>query len=180
MAKPENNAGPTPPRGWRDRLELLVGSGLGSGFLPLMPGTWGTVPPLLATLALMRAGGWSLFVGAALAVGSGAATVFLGSRAEQKGGGKDPSWFVLDEWSGYFLTMALAWAGPFSWASSGASPGKTALASFALFRVADILKPFPARRLERLPGGWGILLDDLAAAGWAVAGLGILGRTRSW
>lgn len=81
---------------------------------------------------------------------------------------EDPGPVVIDEAAGYLFAVAFLPHGPV-----------TAIAGFLVFRALDILKPPPARQLERLPGGWGIVLDDIAAgllsqlllrAGWALAG----------
>ena len=134
---------------------LTVG---GVGRLPVARGTLGT----LAGLALfwgarhfISADPWltpMTGVGAA-----GAILVLLGRWCEAHYGAKDPQEVVLDEVAGIFLTFAgfsfLSW---------------TDLAvGFACFRALDIAKPFPARQAERLPHGWGILADDLAAAAYA-------------
>jgi phosphatidylglycerophosphatase A len=70
----------------------------------------------------------------------------------------DPSEVVIDEVIGMFLALALVPAGT-----------TASLLTFGAFRVFDILKPFPVRQLERLPGGWGIVADDMAAALYAAA-----------
>jgi len=62
---------------------------------------------------------------------------------------KDPGLIVVDEWAGYFLTVALH---PLHW--------QTVVAGFLVFRVLDVVKPFPARRFEHLPGGTGVVMDD--------------------
>lgn len=90
-----------------------------------------------------------------------------GAEARARGR-EDPGPVVIDEAAGYLFTVAWLPHGPW-----------TAAAGFVLFRVLDILKPPPARQLERIPGGWGIVLDDVAAgvighlllrAAWALAG----------
>jgi phosphatidylglycerophosphatase A len=86
-----------------------------------------------------------------LLVGSLAAT-----RVAERAGLKDPGIVVVDEVLGQWVTMA---ALPFTPA--------TAAGGFLLFRVMDIVKPWPARDLERLPGGWGIVADDVAAGVYA-------------
>ena len=63
---------------------------------------------------------------------------------------KDPGLIVVDEWAGFFITVALH---DLTW--------QTVVAGFFVFRVLDVLKPFPARRLEHLPGGAGVVLDDV-------------------
>ena len=67
-------------------------------------------------------------------------------------GQSDPSEIVIDEIAGQMVTLLAAPATPVAWVSG-----------FFLFRLLDILKPFPARQSEKLPGGWGIVLDDLIA-----------------
>jgi len=88
--------------------------------------------------------------------------VLLGPWAERSFGRKDPQVFVLDEAIGYWIAVA-----PFVDSPRAA----TVMAGFLLFRCFDILKPWPARRLERLPAGWGVILDDVAAGLYALIGL---------
>ncbi len=76
--------------------------------------------------------------------------------AERHYGSKDPGEAVADEMAGFLVTMAFF---PLS-----AGP---VILGFFVFRAMDIIKPFPARRLERLPGGWGIVADDVMAGVWA-------------
>lgn len=85
-----------------------------------------------------------------------AAGVVVGTRAERCFECLDPGPFVIDEVMGMMLTLLLI---PVGW-------GGMAL-GFVLFRVLDIVKPFPARRLERLPGGLGMMADDAMAAVYA-------------
>jgi phosphatidylglycerophosphatase A len=81
---------------------------------------------------------------------------------------KDPSLVVVDEVAGMLVTMIPATA--FSW--------PTVAAGFVLFRLLDIAKPWPMRALEKLPGGWGIVLDDIAAGALAAAALAALRAAR--
>jgi phosphatidylglycerophosphatase A len=74
-------------------------------------------------------------------------------------GQADPGPIVLDEVAGQWLALAVVALGR----SQAAGPREMAVA-FVLFRVLDVVKPWPIRRLERLPGGWGIVADDLGAA----------------
>ncbi len=85
-------------------------------------------------------------------------TVFLGTWSEKHWNRRDPRHFVLDEYAGLFLTFLI-------FRVDGVIA--TAVWGFVMTRIADIIKPAPARRLEELPGGWGMLLDDLAASLWA-------------
>jgi phosphatidylglycerophosphatase A len=121
------------------------------------PGTWGSLAGLLYFAAFFqRADSGTILlasaIGAYLAVG-------LCGEAEVRLGAKDPGQVVLDE----FIAMPLCFLG---WRSlSGAPPpGVVLLAGFALFRLFDIWKPAGIARLQRLPGGWGVVADDVAAA----------------
>ena len=121
------------------------------------PGTWGSLAGVLYfAVFLQRAGTVGILVasviGAYLAVG-------LCGEAEIRLGEKDPGQVVLDE----FVVMPLCFLG---WrAVSGALPlWAILLAGFALFRFFDIVKPLGIARLQRLPGGWGVVADDVAAA----------------
>lgn len=136
-------------------MGVFLASGFHSGFFPFAPGTVGSAVAIPIYLALNRGGPLVLAAGVAV---SAVAGVVSGSIAEKFFAQKDPSPVVIDEIAGMLLTMLLV---PFSWGALAAG--------FLLFRLSDIVKPFPARRFERLPGGWGILLDDLVAAAYANA-----------
>jgi phosphatidylglycerophosphatase A len=90
-----------------------------------------------------------------------AVCVWLGPWTYARYGRKDPGQCVLDEGAGVCLTALFLPIGP-GWRAAYAL-----MAAFFMFRVFDVLKPPPARQLERLPQGWGILMDDLAAAVYA-------------
>ena len=139
-------------------------STFGLGFLPLVPGTWGSLGGVAIAL-LLPAGSWHLAVGIAVLAAS-ALTVALGPAAQRAAGREDPQQVVMDEVAGVLVTLAVVPA---------MAPLQVGF-GFLFFRAFDILKPPPARWLERLPGGWGILLDDLAAALYAMAALWALGR----
>ena len=141
------------------KLIRLAGSGLGLGYLPLAPGTWGSVGGLLLWWLTLPLGTWTQALVVLLAVGPAA---WICGVCEREAGGTDPSFIVLDEMLGMYL--ALLFVQP-SWL--------WAAAAFALFRILDIAKPWPVSLAERrLPGGPAILLDDLAAG--AIAGCIIL------
>ena len=147
-------------------LALTVG---GLGFLRPGPGTWGSIPPVLLTAILAQAGmaGISLHVLLGLVcLGFSVVCVALGRYAEQRFGRKDASEVVADESAGVCLPLFVAVA-------QGANPTDLVLA-FVLFRVFDISKPPPMRHLERLPGGWGVLLDDLMAGVYAAGVLALV------
>lgn len=143
----------------------------GLGYMPVAPGTWGSLGAIVVAgllLWAMRATGTGaaydavlavlLLVSCALSVVWGRwAVEYFGARARKPG---DPSHFVLDEVAGQWLSVIVL---PVAGLSLQACAVAYA-AQFLLFRVADIVKPPPARQLENLPDGWGILLDDLASA----------------
>jgi phosphatidylglycerophosphatase A len=148
----------------------VVATFFGSGCLKPGPGTWGSA----AALVLWAAAAWGLHLSAtalALALAIGIAfTLLCGIPAativERESGRIDPGFVVVDEAAGQWI--ALLWA-PADW--------RHGLLAFVLFRLFDITKPFPVRRFERLPGGWGIVFDDVAAGLYA---LGIASLARIW
>ncbi len=121
-----------------------------SGYLPLIPGTWGSLAAMPLYLLLVYVGDWRLYLAVTVAIT--AIGVWAATRAEQQSNIIDPSFVVIDEVAGQLTTLFLI---PFSW--------KAAVAGFLLFRILDVIKPFPARRAERLRGGWGIMTDDIVA-----------------
>jgi len=146
-----------------DRIAILFASGFGSGFSRFAPGTAGTVAAALIVYCLSFTrlpAHWTLL---ALAAGSTAIGILIGRRVERICGIKDPGLFVLDEFAGFFVATMVF--GP-SW------PGLTELCvAFGLFRLMDIVKPQPCRWLQDLGGGRGIVLDDVAAGLYALAGV---------
>lgn len=143
---------------------LVLATGLGSGYSPRAPGTvaslWG-----LALVWGMQAGGlsglgWGLAILVIVAAG-----VPLCSRAAELLGRKDPGSVVWDEIAAFPVVFSLA---PLTWT--------TAVLGFVLFRLFDIVKPWPIRRFEQLPRGWGIMADDLVAGVYAAACLAISSR----
>jgi len=145
----------------KDFATGLVASGLGPGYLPYFPGTSASAAAA-AVYWLLRplpgATGPLILVWLFVAVVATAVLIF--PRAEALYGHHDPRPFVLDEIAGTWLTCLLFW-----WRG----PAATAVAAFLAFRVFDGLKPFGLRRLERLPGGWGVMADDLGAAACSAA-----------
>ncbi|MFZ5452781.1 MAG: phosphatidylglycerophosphatase A [Thermodesulfobacteriota bacterium] len=139
-----------PPRSWRSRRQLILAAATwgGVGYLPGMPGTWGSLAalPLWWLLTCLGFWGYGLALAALAAVSipiTGWAQDFLGH---------DHPAIVLDEVVG--LLAALAWV-PCQWS--------WVVIGFVLFRLFDIWKPLPVKYCEGLPGGWGVTLDDLAA-----------------
>jgi len=137
------------PNHGRRRLILAVATWGGVGFLPFMPGTWGTLAAVPLWWLLAQSGPWGYGLGvAALLV----MALWAAGPAQEYLGRKDHPAIVVDEVAG--LLVALAWT-PVKW--------QWILIGFVLFRLFDIWKPFPVKYWERLPGGWGVVLDDLAA-----------------
>ena len=152
-----------------DRLTKVALSFFGLGFLPIAPGTWGTAGALAVALALPAGPAWPIGA-ASIFVVACAATILLGRRAEAIGGKKDPGFVVTDEVAGYFVTVAALEKPEAGWLVVG----------FFVFRVFDILKPWPGRQLEKLPGGIGVLIDDVAVAVYGFAVMFALRALTGW
>jgi phosphatidylglycerophosphatase A len=151
------------------KLGKLLVSGFGSGYLPIAPGTWGSgaVAAIFFATALASDGRGICLNGTmgVILVLSSIVCVAFGRMAQETFGRKDPSECVADEWAGQALALIglpLGASLPM-WQAAGV----TAAAAFFAFRFFDIVKPPPARQLESLPYGWGVLLDDLAAGIYA-------------
>ena len=152
-----------------DRIFQLLATSFGLAYLPIAPGTWGSIPGaavflLISWTAAPADHAW--WIALALVVVC-ILSVALGPWAERYWGVKDPSRFVLDEVAGFLVTV-LFFRTPDSFL--------TAIWAFLFSRIMDIVKPPPGRLLERLPAGWGILLDDVVASLYAAALLHILAR----
>lgn len=151
----------------RARLALITTLGL--GYLKPASGTWGSLPPVVVAVALRLGGlgpgagwpGWAWFgAQAAFLIVFAWACVARGDDAEAAFGKKDPGQVVADETAGMALTILLLPWGPLADVWSAVF---TLGLAFVAFRVADIVKLWPAGALQRVAGGWGILLDDLVA-----------------
>lgn len=137
----------------RATLAKLAATGLGAGYLPAAPGTWGSLEAVALVWAVDRlfpVRAWTLLGALFLLFFFGG--VVASAAVARSENDSDPSIVVIDEIAGQILS--LMWV-----PASGAG----LLAGFLLFRVFDIIKPSPARRSESLPGGWGIMVDDLIA-----------------
>jgi len=150
----------------KSKLALVLSTWFCIGYSPVAPGTAGSLAAVLIAIFFHRHLGfpaWSLAVFAALLFFPAVWAATVTARAHNL---KDPGFVVVDEVIGQWI--ALAGAAPFSW--------KGALAGFALFRLFDVWKPYPIRRLESLPGGWGINADDVLAGVYA----GLVLRLAGW
>jgi phosphatidylglycerophosphatase A len=180
---------PRPARSAKDYLAITLAT-CGVGYLPLAPGTWGSLVGfgfyLLVRGALMkvlfdvalqfRLNLFHLFYAVVafemlVAVGLTLIGVWAASRTEKMSGKKDPSKVVIDEVAGQFIALL---AVPFmvedAWWSL--------ILAFILFRFFDIVKPYPARRLESLESGLGIMADDVVAAIYAAIGVALVVAVR--
>ena len=153
-------------------MKRWLTSCFGLGRLPVAPGTWGSLP---AAIAFGLMGHFHVspvtmsIVMAALALASSVVCVGYAPAAIAATGKSDPREVVVDELAGQAITFL----------AIGAAPARqvwlVAAGGFALFRIFDIAKPWPIRKLENLPKGWGILADDLLAGvyAWIVLQIGI-------
>lgn len=135
------------------RLTTLVATGLGCGYAPVAPGTVGSLLGLALFWPLARLETTVKLVALAALVWLGVWSATLVARRLDV---EDPSVVVVDEVAGMWVTLLFLPLTPLS-----------AAVGFLLFRVMDVVKPFPARSFERLPGGWGIMADDLMAGVYA-------------
>jgi phosphatidylglycerophosphatase A len=156
--------------GRRTAWAFAVATFFGAGWIKPGPGTWGSIGAVL----VWAVAAWALPQGAlpitvflvcgivlSIAVGVPAATI-----AARESGRHDPQFVVIDEVAGQWIALlgcSRDWA--------------HAIIALVLFRLFDITKPFPARQLERLPEGWGIVFDDVAAGLYA---FGIAALVRIW
>ena len=136
------------------RLAVFLATAGYCGYFPYAPGTVGSAAGLVVYLLVWWAQSPIVEVGLILALF--AVGIWAGTTAERYFGGIDPGPIVLDEVVGMLITLAFI---PVS--LTGARVG------FVLFRIFDVIKPFPARRLESLHGGLGVMADDAMAAIYA-------------
>ncbi len=132
------------------RLARFVSTAGHVGFLPVAPGTWGSAVGLLILLPLRWHG--SAMAEAATMLALLAVGIWSAGVTGREMGDEDPGPVVIDEVVGMLITLL--------WIPVNVTG---AVLGFLLFRVFDIIKPFPARQCERLPGGWGVMLDDVMA-----------------
>lgn len=134
-------------------LARLIGTWFYLGYFPKGPGTAGSLGALLVGLPLAMYFAWPPVAFALMAAVLLVPGIWAADRMATEGGKKDPQTVVVDEVIGQWI--ALAGAPALNW--------KYVLAAFVLFRAFDIWKPQPVRALERVPGGAGIVLDDVMA-----------------
>jgi phosphatidylglycerophosphatase A len=132
------------------RVAWAIATWFGCGLVPFAPGTAGTLGAIPLYLLVARAGRPGVAAAAAITTLIG---VWAASVVARDLGKKDPQVVVVDEVAGFLVTMLPA-------ARIGLAP---IAVGFVLFRLFDVVKPWPVRALERLPSGWGIVLDDVGA-----------------
>lgn len=151
----------SPARGKRTLWAWTVATFFGAGLGKPGPGTWGSAAAVLlwctyARLVHPTQNGLAaaLLIGVVLSIALGVPGSTIAAR---ESGRHDPGFVVVDEVAGQWIALL---GSPFNW--------KAAILAFILFRLFDITKPFPVRNLERLPEGWGIVFDDVAAGLYAL------------
>ncbi|MCK4999790.1 MAG: phosphatidylglycerophosphatase A [Anaerohalosphaera sp.] len=152
-------------------IKRLLTSVFGLGFLPIAPGTWGSLPVPIIFVCLCRLDaepGVIFTVMAIIAIVAGAVCVTYSDAAIKATGRKDPGEVVADELAGQAVVFMIPLLPFFGYDIFAA------LVGFLAFRLFDILKPWPCKKLEKLPGGLGILMDDLAAGVYALIVLHIV------
>ena len=131
------------------KVAWFIGTGSGVGLAPVAPGTFGTAAALLIYYVLPVPSGSPIFLSiilVGLVVGIWATGILSTDN------NPDPGKVVWDEYVGFWITCFLL---PKTW--------EWLILAFFIFRILDILKPWPIRRVESLPKGWGIMLDDVLA-----------------
>lgn len=144
-----------------DRVAILIATGLGSGYSPLAPGTAGSALSVGLWLALQRWFPFSLTIPAhlGLILGLTLVGIWASTRSESWFQEVDPHQTVIDEVIGQQITYLGLLAPVIPW--------KSLILGFFLFRLFDIWKPYPIRKIQDLHGGAGIVLDDVGAGIYA-------------
>ncbi len=126
----------------------VIATGLGTGYAPFASGTVGSIPPWFIAYFLLKGDQINLAVAAVVSI---LISIWSAGVAENYFG-HDSKKIAIDEWAGMFITLLFV---PFSLTNY--------LIAFVVFRALDVIKIFPARQAEKLPGGWGVTLDDVVA-----------------
>lgn len=153
-----------------DRTALVLGTGFGFGYAPVVPGTFGSLWGLALAWGLPYSGlppaGQSLVVAVLFVIG-----IPICRRAAELLGNPDPPAVVFDE----IAALPVVYLASFSELNV-----TTGIAGFVWFRIFDVVKPWPVRWFDRLAGGLGIMSDDVAAALYAAAALWLTVRGLTW
>jgi len=148
------------------RIVLLFATGFGVGYLPRLPGTAGTLLAVPLSLGLNALPSTSLAIAVLTLAAAICCAIWLSTRAALILEQRDPPMIVIDEIVGFMVANFLA---PHSVMLLGVA--------FLLFRIFDIVKVYPINKLQKLPGGAGIVLDDVMAGLYV---FGILRLVLSW
>ncbi len=148
-----------------NKIALAISTWFGCGYAPKAPGTAGSLAAAALAALLWWAFGWHPWAFGVLGAVTCVPAIWAAGVVVRSTGVKDPQFVVSDEVVGTWI--ALAGASHLTWISLAAG--------FGLFRLFDIWKPYPVRQLERLPGGWGIVADDVGAGFYAALVLIIAG-----
>lgn len=144
------------------RVAVWLATVGGLGYAPIAPGTFGSAAGIAIYWFTRH---WTTPAQFSIIIGVTLVGIWTASVAEKHFGREDPGAVVIDEVAGQLVTLALTGAG-----------ATAALAGFLLFRIFDIIKPYPANRLEALHGGLGIMADDLMAGVYGCVVLHLLMR----
>ena len=144
----------------KKHLAFVIATWFGLGFSPIAPGTVGTLAALPLYFALRGFGPLAVLAAAFLLTLAG---VWAAGIVSEHTGTDDPQIVVVDEVAGVLVALAFA-------------PRTVAGVAIAVvaFRIFDMTKPFPAGAAERLPGGWGIVIDDVVAGVWAAVAAAVI------
>jgi len=148
----------------KNRLLVFLATGFGAGYAPCTPGTFGTLVGMGIVFGeYLLFGKNCIYSNAVILLATLIPSILISGRAEIHFGEKDAQQIVIDEMVGYWLSIFML---PFSI--------KLAVVAFFLFRIFDILKPFPIRMFQNIKGGTGVVADDLVAALYVNASLVML------
>jgi phosphatidylglycerophosphatase A len=150
------------------RLNRLIASVGGIGYLPLAPGTWASAIAVIAWYFITTGSNENYFLQTAI-IGLAIAAGIYSSNKIVHGDDKDPSHIVIDELAGMWTTLLMIPAGKLNF-----------VAGFVLFRFFDIVKPFGIKRMENYRSGWGIMLDDLLAGVYSNILLRVILFSKIW
>ncbi len=142
------------------RFHYVIATTLGLGYSPIAPGTAGSIFALLVAFFVFN--GNTILLIMASVVGTVIGT-FSADYVEVNSGSEDPSIVVIDEVAGMWISLLGVPTTPWLY-----------LVAFGLFRLIDIIKPFPVNSLQNIHGGWGIMLDDIAAGIYTLITMQIL------
>jgi phosphatidylglycerophosphatase A len=141
-------------KGKMKSIHYIIATGLGVGYSPIAPGTAGSLLALLIAVFLLNGNSAALAIITVLLFFIGTYSASFVKQSAQK---HDPQMVVVDEMVGMWISLLFV---PLTWWGY--------LLAFGLFRFFDIVKPFPVDSFQKLPNGWGIMMDDVGAGVYAL------------